>query len=199
MEKITFLFILTFFLNSIYIYSQEKKEKEDSLKYETEELVITGTRTLEKIIDIPYSVFRVDKKELQFGKKVSAKNVLADVPGLFLQSRYGNKEIRVTIRGYGTRSNSGVRGVKILQDGIPESEPDGETVIDAVDFTSLGGVEVVKGNLSSIYGNSPGGVVNFISDLYFPKNFVTTANQFGNYGLFQNGLKFGIRTNDYRF
>jgi iron complex outermembrane recepter protein len=190
------LIILIAFI-STFAFTQEKEK--DSLKYETDELVITGTRTLEKIIDIPYSVFRVDPKELQFGKKVSAKNVLADVPGLFLQSRYGNKEIRVTIRGYGTRSNSGVRGVKILQDGIPESEPDGETVVDAVDFTSLGGVEVVKGNLSSIYGNSPGGVVNFLSDIYFPKNFVTTTNQFGNYGLIQNGAKFGIKTNDYRF
>jgi len=191
-----FLFFTLIFISSLAI-SQEKEK--DSLKYETEELVITGTRTLEKIIDIPYSVFRVDPKELQFGKKVSAKNVLADVPGLFLQSQYGNKEIRVTIRGYGTRSNSGVRGVKILQDGIPESEPDGETVIDAVDFTSLGGVEVVKGNLSSIYGNSPGGVINFLSDLYFPKNFVTTANQYGNHGFRQNGLKYGIVSNDYRF
>lgn len=191
-----FLFILFLAISSLAI-SQEKEK--DSTKYETEEMVITGTRTLEKIIDIPYSVFRVDPKELQFGKKVSAKNVLADVPGLFLQSRYGNKEIRVTIRGYGTRSNSGVRGVKILQDGIPESEPDGETVIDAVDFTSLGGVEVVKGNLSSIYGNSPGGVVNFLSDIYFPNNFIKTNNQFGEYGLRQNGLKYGIKTNDYRF
>ncbi|MDD5362503.1 MAG: TonB-dependent receptor [Ignavibacteria bacterium] len=177
-------------------FSQEKER--DSLKYETEELVITGTRSFEKIIDIPFSIFRVDKKELDFGKKVSAKSVLADVPGLFLQSRYGNKDIRVTIRGYGTRSNTGVRGVKILQDGIPESEPDGETVVDAIDFTSLGGVEVVKGNLSSIYGNSPGGVVNFLSDLYFPKNFVTSNNQYGSFGFLQNGGKVGIVTNDYR-
>jgi iron complex outermembrane recepter protein len=194
--KKNILLIFIIFLSSL-AFPQEKEK--DSLKYSTEELVITGTRTLEKIIDIPYSVFRVDPKELQFGKKVSAKNVLADVPGLFLQSRYGNKEIRVTIRGYGTRSNSGVRGIKILQDGIPESEPDGETVVDAVDFTSLGGVEVVKGNLSSIYGNSPGGVVNFLSDLYFQKNFVTTNNQYGNYGFRQNGLKLGIKSNDYRF
>lgn len=191
------LLISIIFLSSPFAFSQEKEK--DSLKYETEELVITGTRTLEKIIDIPYSVFRVDPKELQFGKKVSAKNILADVPGLFLQSRYGNKEIRVTIRGYGTRSNSGVRGVKILQDGIPVSEPDGETVVDEIDFTSLGGVEVVKGNLSSIYGNSPGGVVNFLSDIYFPENFVTTSNQLGSFGFRQNGLKFGVKTNDYRF
>ncbi len=184
---------------AIPAFAQEKEKERDSLKYETEELVITGTRTYEKIIDIPFSVFRVDKKELDFGKKVSAKNVLADVPGLFLQSRYGNKDIRVTIRGYGTRSNTGVRGVKILQDGIPESEPDGETVIDAIDFTSLGGVEVAKGNLSSIYGNSPGGVVNFLSDIYFQKNFFTSNNQFGQYGFLQNGGKLGIMTNDYRF
>jgi len=188
------LFIL---LITTISYAQE--EERDSMKYETEELVITGTRTLEKIIDIPFSVFRVDKKELMFGKKVSAKNVLADVPGLFLQSRYGNKDIRVTIRGYGTRSNTGVRGVKILQDGIPESEPDGETVVDAIDFTSLGGVEVVKGNLSSIYGNSPGGVVNFLTDIYFPDNYFTSNNQYGSYGFLQNGGKVGVKTNDYRF
>jgi len=85
-------------------------------------------------------VFRVDKNELAYGRKESAKDVLADVPGLFLQSRYGNQDLRISIRGFGTRSNTGIRGVRILQDGIPESEPDGETVIDAVDFNSLGGV-----------------------------------------------------------
>jgi len=196
MKNITFCLFMLLAFTSIS-YSQE--EERDSMKYETEELVITGTRTLEKIIDIPFSVFRVDKKELMFGKKVSAKNVLADVPGLFLQSLYGNKDIRVTIRGYGTRSNTGVRGVKILQDGIPESEPDGETVVDAIDFTSLGGVEVVKGNLSSIYGNSPGGVVNFLTDIYFPDNYVSTNNQYGSYNFLQNGGKVGIKTNDFRF
>jgi len=152
-------------------FSQEKKENDDSLKYNIDEVTVIGTRATEKIIDVPYSVFSVDKKELTFGKKVSAKDVLADVPGLFLQSRYGNHDIRISIRGFGTRSNSGARGVRILQDGIPESEPDGETTIDAVDFTSLGGVEVVKGNLSSLYANAPGGVINFKSDLYFLHNF----------------------------
>lgn len=196
MKNVTLSLLLLLAFTSL---SFAQEEERDSLKYETEELVITGTRTMEKIIDIPFSVFRVDKKELMFGKKVSAKNVLADVPGLFLQSLYGNKDIRVTIRGYGTRSNTGVRGVKILQDGIPESEPDGETVVDAIDFTSLGGVEVVKGNLSSIYGNSPGGVVNFLTDIYFPDNYVASNNQYGSYGFLQNGGKVGIKTNNYRF
>ena len=183
------------FFMPLYATAQEEKDT----TYEIQELVITGTRTYEKIIDIPYSVFRVDKKELKFGMKVSAKDVLADVPGLFLQSRFGNHDVRISIRGFGARSNSGIRGIRILQDGIPESEPDGETVIDAIDFTALGGVEVAKGNLSSLYSNAPGGVVNFITDLYFPSNYVSSVNQGGKYGFLQNGFKLGLKSNDNRF
>ncbi len=192
------LFIASLLLISQLCFSQKQENEEDSLKYDMQEVVIVGTRTAERIIDVPYSVFRVDKKELSYGKKISAKDVLADVPGLFLQSRYGNHDLRVSIRGFGTRSNSGVRGVRILQDGIPESEPDGETVIDAIDFTSLGGVEVVKGNLSSLYANAPGGVVNFISDLYFLKNYISSTNQVGAFGFRQNGVKVGVSNTDNR-
>jgi iron complex outermembrane receptor protein len=182
-----------------YLFPQEEESDKDSLEFGLEEVTIVGTRTKEKIIDIPYSVFSVEKKELMFGKKVSARNVLMDVPGLFLQSRYGNQDIRISIRGFGNRSNTGIRGVRILQDGIPESEPDGETVIDAVDFTSLGGVEVVKGNLSSLYANAPGGVVDFKTDLYYPENFVSTNNQLGMFGFRQNGFKVGLKDSYSRF
>ncbi|MCW8813329.1 MAG: TonB-dependent receptor [Ignavibacteriaceae bacterium] len=187
-------------LLSIQFFPQEEeKEKADTLEYGLEEVTIVGTRTKEKIIDIPYSVFSVEKKELMFGKKVSAKSVLADVPGLFLQSRYGTSDLRVSIRGFGNRSNTGIRGVRILQDGIPESEPDGESVLDAIDFTSLGGVEVVKGNLSSLYANAPGGVIDFKTDIYFPDEYVSSTNQFGQYGFRQNGFKLGLKNDENRF
>jgi iron complex outermembrane receptor protein len=187
-------------LLSIQFFPQEEeKEKADTLEYGLEEVTIVGTRTKEKIIDIPYSVFSVEKKELMFGKKVSAKSVLADVPGLFLQSRYGTSDLRVSIRGFGNRSNTGIRGVRILQDGIPESEPDGESVLDAIDFTSLGGVEVVKGNLSSLYANAPGGVIDFKTDIYFPDEYVSSTNQLGQYGFRQNGFKLGLKNDENRF
>ncbi|MEO8230808.1 MAG: TonB-dependent receptor [Ignavibacteriota bacterium] len=194
------LFLIILFSSSIttFILAQEVEEFNDTTKYKIQDVVVVGTRAEEKIIDIPYSVFRVDSKELAFGRKVSARDVLADVPGLFLQNRYGNSDIRVSLRGFGTRSSTGIRGIKILQDGIPESEPDGESVLDAIDFTSLGGVEVVKGNLSSLYANAPGGLINFITNIYFPKDYVGTANQFGKFGLRQTGLKFGLKNNDSR-
>lgn len=196
--------IILLLLLSIPILSQDEDESEeqeelaDTTKPKVtalEEIVITGTRDEKKIIDIPYSVFRVDKKELVFGRDMNAKDILQDVPGLFIQTRYGS-DVRISIRGFGTRSNSGVRGIRIMQDGFTESEPDGETTLDAIDYSSLGGVEVVKGNQSSLYPNAPGGVINFLSDFGFTSNFVRSSSQFGSYGLMQNGIRSGLVTNN---
>lgn len=169
----------------------------DSLYFETDEVVVTGTRVNKKIIDIPYPVTRISNAEYRFEKKTSINDVLTTVPGVFMQSRYGNHDVRISIRGYGSRSNSGIRGVRILLDGIPESEPDGQTRIEAVDFQSVGSIEIVKGNSSSLYTNAPGGVVNFISDINFKNSFLTQFNEVGSFGLRRNGIKLGLRTPGY--
>lgn len=204
------LLLFYLFINSVPVFCQDeeddeeyesKKEITDSTHKKVtalEEIVVTGTRSEKKIIDIPFSVFRVNKKEFIYGRDLNAKDILQDVPGLFIQTRYGS-EVRISIRGFGTRSNSGVRGIRILQDGIPESEPDGETTLDAVDYSSLGGVEVVKGNLSSLYPNSPGGVVNFLSDMNFNKSFIKLVSIAGEYNLFQGGLRAGLTGRNSKF
>ena len=101
--------------------SQAKsRDEKDTLKtYQIDEVVVSGTRTAKKIIDIPYSVLYIDNTEYQFEKKVAVSDVLGGIPGLFFQNRYGNHDTRITIRGFGSRSNSGIRGVRILLDGIP--------------------------------------------------------------------------------
>ncbi len=169
----------------------------DSIKYETDEVIVTGTRTNQKIIDIPYSVVRINSTQYKFDKSSFINDVLNAVPGVFMQSRYGNHDVRISIRGFGSRSNTGIRGVRILLDGIPESEPDGQTRIEAIDFNSLGSIEVVKGNSSSLYTNAPGGVVNFISDINFSKTFATQFNEIGSFELRRNGFKAGVRTDNY--
>jgi iron complex outermembrane receptor protein len=198
---ISFLFAILFInLNAqkkdsvLYII---RSDMLDSIKYETDEVIVTGTRTNQKIIDIPYSVVRISPTQFKFDRKVSISDVLSSVPGVFMQSRYGNHDVRISIRGFGSRSNTGIRGVRILLDGIPESEPDGQTRLEAIDFNSIGSIEVVKGNSSSLYTNAPGGVINFINDINFTKSFVTQFNDIGSYGLRRNGLKFGVRTKNY--
>jgi len=200
---------ISFLLIFIFITAQAQKKDSvlyiigidelDSIKYQTDDVIVTGTRTNQKIIDIPYSVVRIGLSQYKFDKKVSINDVLNVVPGVFMQSRYGNHDVRISIRGFGSRSNTGIRGVRILLDGIPESEPDGQTRIEAIDFNSLGSIEVVKGNSSSLYTNAPGGVVNFISDINFSKSFINQFNEFGSYGLRRNGIKAAIRTDSYGF
>ena len=199
--SIIFLFLM---LGSVMLQAQQVSvsgdtslAKVDSLTYETDDVVVTATRVEKKIIDIPYPVIRLKNTQYKFSKRVSVDDVLENVPGLFLQSRYGNHDVRVAIRGFGSRSNTGIRGVRILLDGIPESEPDGQTRIEAIDFNSIGSIELVKGNSSSLYTNAPGGVINFINDIYFPYSFATQFNEFGSYDLRRNGMKFGVRTDKY--
>lgn len=164
---------------------------------ELDEVVITGTRVSKKIIDIPYSVVRLNFQNYQYDRKIGPNDVMPAVPGLFLQSRYGNHDVRFSIRGFGNRSNSGIRGVRILLDDIPESEPDGQTRIEAIDFNSIGRIEIVKGNASSLYTNAPGGVVNFFNDIDFHRSSLTQFNQFGSFSLHRNGIKAAIRTDHY--
>jgi iron complex outermembrane receptor protein len=205
-KTFSYLIILLFFTlltkalrSQVLVVGDTTVAKIDSLAYETDDIVVTATRVEKKIIDIPYSVVRLKNTQYKFSRKVTIDDVLENVPGLFLQSRYGNHDVRVSIRGFGSRSNTGIRGVRILLDGIPESEPDGQTRIEAIDFNSIGSIEVVKGNSSSLYTNAPGGVINFINDVYFPYSFATNFNEFGSFDLRRNGIKFGVRTDKYGF
>jgi iron complex outermembrane recepter protein len=198
-----FLFLLLFsvHLNS---FSQEQNHADtnaspfDTLYKELDEIVVTATRVSKRIIDIPYSVVRLNYTNYQYDRKIGSNDMLSSVPGLFLQSRYGDHDVRFSIRGFGSRSNSGVRGIRILLDDIPESEPDGQTRLEALDFNSIGKIEVVKGNASSLYTNAPGGVANFLNDIEFDNSSVVQFNQFGSFGLHKNGFKAAVRTDKYR-
>ncbi len=182
---------------SISLFAQD--DPADTLEYKTDEIIITGTRVEQKIIDIPYPVLRINQTSWLTSRKVGVQDVLFTVPGLFLQPRYGNHDTRITIRGYGSRSNTGIRGVRIMLDGIPESEPDGQTRIEAIDFDAIGRIELVRGYSSSLYTNAPGGVINFLTDKYFPVSFFQLNNEFGSYDLRKNGFKMGINSKNSRF
>lgn len=191
------LTLLLFQQNSFSQTADSIARSADTLVSELDEVVITGTRISKKIIDIPYSVVRMNYLDYRYDRKVGSSDMLSGVPGLFLQSRYGNHDVRFSIRGFGSRSNSGIRGIRILLDDIPESEPDGQTRIEAIDFNSIGRIEIVKGNASSLYTNAPGGVANFINDIGFHRSSITQFNQFGSFGLYRNGFKAAVRTKNY--
>lgn len=73
------------------------------------------------------------------------------------------QDTRISIRGFGSRSAFGIRGLLLLQDGIPLSTPDGQGQLSSVLLDSISYVEVLKGPMAALYGNASGGVISLFS------------------------------------
>ncbi len=85
---------------------------------------------------------------------------LALVPGVVAENRYNvSLGTRISIRGFGSRAAFGVRGVKVLVDGIPLTNADGQAKLTNLDLGSAGEIEVLRGPASTLYGNAAGGVI----------------------------------------
>ncbi|MEM6802186.1 MAG: TonB-dependent receptor plug domain-containing protein, partial [Bacteroidota bacterium] len=109
----------------------------------------------------PFSVTKIDKKAIQLGnQQLSINESLVAVPGLFaLNADNFAQDLRVSIRGFGARAAFGIRGVKLLVDGIPESTPDGQAQVDNVDMGLIQNMQILRGPAAGIYGNAAGGVI----------------------------------------
>src|SRR5690606_16208276 len=90
------------------------------------------------------------------------EEALRAVPGVQIQNRF-NFAVgeRLSVRGFGPRAQFGIRGVRILVDGVPATLPDGQSTLDHLDLSSLGRVEVLRGPNATLYGNAAGGVLHF--------------------------------------
>ena len=79
------------------------------------------TRTTEPLERVPFAVGVLDREDLQRGQQtVGIDEALNNLPGVVVSNRYNfSLDQRISIRGFGSRSNFGVRGLKILVDGIP--------------------------------------------------------------------------------
>ncbi|MDH3265482.1 MAG: Plug domain-containing protein, partial [Gammaproteobacteria bacterium] len=111
---------------------------------ELDEIKVHATRTQKPIREVPAAISVVTKDDIQRGRQqLALDESLAAVPGVFIQDRYNfSRDLRIAIRGFGARSGFGIRGVKILVDGIPESLPDGQGQSDAIDLGSTERIEV---------------------------------------------------------
>lgn len=156
---------------------------------------VTGSRVPESILRAPAAVSVVPRARIETTRNISLHDALTGVPGVFVQSRGGAQDVRVTIRGYGARgngerSNAGnMRGIRILTDGIPITEPDGRTSLDLADLAGIDRVEISRSNASSLYGNASGGVVNLRSNLGFESPYLEYGQRGGSFGFHrENGV-----------
>lgn len=148
------------------------------------EISVTVTRTQEPLDRVPYAVSVLGKKELQRGQPtIGLDEALSNLPGVVVANRYNfSLDQRISIRGFGSRSNFGVRGLKVLLDGVPQTLPDGQSQLTNVEFGTIGRAEVLRGASSSLYGNASGGVIALETEPAAQAPFATRVRAEGGTG-----------------
>ena len=150
------------------------------------------TRAASTADHVPWAVGSQDARELRRGQAtLGVDEALGNIPGVVVSNRYNySLDQRVSIRGAGSRANFGLRGVKVLLDGIPQSLPDGQSQLTNVDLAAISRVEVLRGSASSLYGNGSGGVISFTSDLSAPERLGASVRVTGgSFGLAKTQLR----------
>lgn len=167
-----------------------------SMADELGEITIDATRMQNTVGNIPASVSVVDENAVQFAQQqMGLDESLSAIPGLFMQNRYNfAQDLRVSIRGFGARSAFGIRGVKILVDGIPETLPDGQGNIDSIDIGSISQMSVIRGPSSALYGNASGGAIIINTEDAPATPFVSLRPSWGSDGFAKHQLKTGGTT-----
>lgn len=127
-----------------------------------ERIVVTATRNARPHRATAAAISVVDERALHHGRATTGLDeALSRVPGVLVQNA-GNQaqDERIQVRGFGTRAAFGVRELRIVTDGLPETLPDGQTQLDHLDLGMVESVEVMRGPGAALWGNAAGGVIH---------------------------------------
>lgn len=152
---------------------------------------VTAAPTTVSELDTPAAVSVVNGDEMrQAAPRVNLSESLGAVPGLQVQNRQNYaQDLQLSIRGFGSRSTYGVRGLRIYVDGIPATMPDGQGQTSNIDIGSVDTIEVLRGPFSALYGNSSGGVINVTSQTGTQPPTVEASSYYGSFGTWHYGMK----------
>lgn len=125
------------------------------------EVSVSATRIERDSMDVPAAIDSVDRRAIgEANAQVNLSESLGRVPGVAVQNRHNYaQDLQLSSRGFGARSTFGVRGVRLIADGIPATMPDGQGQAATFNLPSASRIEVLRGPFSSLYGNAAGGVV----------------------------------------
>lgn len=154
------------------------------LKKKAETVTIESTRINVEKLRSPFAISKLDLTSLLESKhKTSLNEYLNQVPGVFCLNQFNSaQDLRVSIRGFGARSAFGIRGVKLILDGVPLTTPDGQGQVDNIWVGGLKSMEVVRGASSALYGNASGGVLNLSSFDDEKWGYSSLGTRFGSFG-----------------
>ncbi|MBI4502615.1 MAG: TonB-dependent receptor [Gemmatimonadetes bacterium] len=168
----------------------------DSLaRYTLAPIDVTVTRSATDLSRLPFAVHVITGDDIGKGRpRLGLDEALAGVPGVLATSRQNYAlDQTLSIRGFGSRSAFGVRGLKILLDGVPQTLPDGQGQLTNVDLDDVERAEILRGSASSLYGNASGGVISLSTAGERPARIAPTVRVLGGaYGLVKYRAGMGL-------
>ncbi len=154
-------------------------------------ITVTATRGAERLFDVPASADVIEGATIRDGQPaINLSESLVRVPGVFAANRNNYaQDLQLSSRGYGARATFGVRGVRLYQDDIPATMPDGQGQTGSFSLLSAKRIEVLRGPFSTLYGNASGGVVSVYTEDGTAVPVVNFTGSVGSYGTSMVGVK----------
>ena len=148
------------------------------------EVALQAPKTETPRNQLPFSLSVQSVDEFQkIYQQLSLQEYLVAVPGLFTQNANNYaQDLRISLRGFGARAAFGIRGIKLIVDGIPETTPDGQGQLDNLPLGLLSSVEVLRGPSASLYGNDSGGVLYLNTLDQLENETIQLQSRLGAYG-----------------
>mgnify|MGYP000992849190 FL=1 len=186
--------LLILILQGLFSYSQNTFN--DSIKLK--EVIVSVTKIKENIKNSPFAISSKSFSKFQTSaKQFYLSEYIESVPGVFISNDNNfAQDSRISIRGFGSRANFGIRGIKLIVDGVPETTPDGQSQIDNLNLEIIEKIEIIRGTSSSLYGNSSAGVIKIQSISEFDKNFTKIGYAIGSNNQEKKQALVGVKSNE---
>ena len=169
-----------FILAPFFVFSN----LQDSIQIiDLENVVVKSTRINITQKQAPLSVtLKSFIEDRNFSSQSSFSDFIKNTPGVFTTSSNNfSQDMRISIRGFGARSAFGIRGIKLIVDGIPETTPDGQSQLDNLPLGLISNIEILRGPNANLYGNSSGGVISINTLSNTSDKYYRTSGIFGAY------------------
>ena len=118
------------------------------------DVVVSASRNEQRRFDAPAAIDSIPVDPFTATSPlVSLSELTLTSPGIAVRDRQNySQDLQIAVRGFGSRSTFGVRGVRLFVDGIPATMPDGQGQASTFDLANASRIEVLRGPFAQMYG-----------------------------------------------
>jgi iron complex outermembrane receptor protein len=183
---------VTLLLCGCFLCAQDLSIVQDSIVLSEVTVSIARLKNPKNLISQSFSLQQIDEQYAHL-QELHLGDYVGNIPGLFVSNTHNYaQDARISIRGFGARSPFGIRGIRVVVDGIPETTPDGQSQVDNINVEILDRIEVLRGVASVLYGNASGGVIQLQTLEDISKNFLRVGTSLGAFDTQKYQLQGGV-------